>query len=1771
MKKRILSMLLAVITVVAMIPAALVTAIAEETTPTPGYADGYDVFVSAVEPVINGEKDDIYDLSETIIQTHYADTNQSEVTFKAYALITEKGLNIFVDVIDTTVSVAKEKEYLNTSGKTDPGLGDKITVFLQIANTVNGSTKWAWGYFDMDYALDSITKHGNFNHSNCKPQKVSTIKTSNEGYTMEFLMPWANCSSTLNNGPITPETVDVYFGVQVNNYGSASGAGSYKNTSYDNPKCQQYYYSTSTGDAAYEPEPNKAPKNLMIHANETKEMTETFKGYYNGYDVYVSETELTLDGQMDSAYLNSEKLVSHNHYNSLPATVKFEAYYIATEEGIYSFAIVTDSTVDMENEAKDDYNYGDYNQIYYQIINTSNGATEYFSQFYYVDYAHSTNGNLQIRSAKTTNGYMIETFMPWNNWSEKITIETLQLYVGYQVNDATVNTQTQISIAYDNPLSQGYYGGDYSAGTSAPTKKMIPVNFSRVDGRAGYHNGYDTIVAVPEQLKTDNDSTPHVDGLRDDIYLSSEKIVPGYYYVHNGKASRDVYFEIYTATTEEGLYVWAEITDSTVDAEKEASYENSDRGDKLQICLEVENKTKSLSKWGCFDIDYSGKDIYYGTRGKYNSVNCTPEYITKIVDGGWVAEFFISWSDAIGDCDFSEISAYVGFQVNNYGGDDSLPYGQAYDNPEAANYYQKEATNVSIEHFIPLNFQYSGNQPLDNKGANIPAFKVYSFEEGADNPTDTITVDGFRDETYFKSQRISEKKVVGSGTGFDAYIVATEKGLYLYADIEDTTLDSSTDYIKFYLTDPVKPDKNTAANSVNYVQLNFDNTTVTGEGVIVADVTCKTTAIKDAYRNSYGWTAELFVPWTAISNFANEVEADRDTDKLDDPKTDTVQRAPYECAVGISVNNGSNVSYCSSSRTNWENTTFFDYGIVSANNYTVEKDQSKSYYVPLTYTTRCPEVNTVFVTNREIVLDGKPDEIYKQSSKITQRAGYSDSISKELKFTAYYVATLEGLYVWVETNDSTMNNVFDTDANTGDMVQIYLDWTLNYRSHEITGATANDYRFNDKYFFGGWISVDYEGGISATNDMSTVKPFVKTAVEKYKNEDWNGTDPETQYKGYAIETFIPWTDEIKDQLGVHANDIHMGIGIQFSDDTTYDYDKSKIVEPYYKDVNGNICAKDDPNVQTDDNGDPKDQRSAEEWYGNEYRQYIVYDTSDGGAYYGSYERVPDVNFVYDDDLAEYSRFIADKVDSVVVDGHNTNGEYDHASVIHANLAGSGVADDGDVLRVVTTEDAIYILMEVIDNTPSTAQKQEGNYLDYIDLGVNFGGRFTTMYSFNRSESAPQWYTPDKDLSTARWWNYEYAPSFGTGYIACTNTADKWTYEIKFDLTEADKAKIEAGTFYFGLGAQFLDSYDTDGDHSDGERNYKYTVNNSGIYLGDFIIGSYKSSATVDYATQNHKNFPSELYKFNYFLFKSNDSRITGANVALGESISIKYYAYVDNSLLDEYHDNVYMKFTMNDRVTMVKGTPISGNSTNVNGNYEFIYEGVAPQCLIDNIEAELCIACIKDTSYKAEKLEYSVLQNLNNVKTDANKALIEALLHYGAAAQKYMNYKTGKLANKVLTSVSGYVAPDYDKTYGAAVQANNQKTIGAATIDGAQFTALGVHHSNVNKIYAKITVKNTVDVSKLEVTINGKSAIMELYSEGENENVYIVYTDPINVKGFDDLYTIVLSNGTSSQTITYSINAYAKTKWGNNASVTVVNNLARALYAYGVAAEAYAG
>lgn len=266
------------------------------------------------------------------------------------------------------------------------------------------------------------------------------------------------------------------------------------------------------------------------------------------------------------------------------------------------------------------------------------------------------------------------------------------------------------------------------------------------------------------------------------------------------------------------------------------------------------------------------------------------------------------------------------------------------------------------------------------------------------------------------------------------------------------------------------------------------------------------------------------------------------------------------------------------------------------------------------------------------------------------------------------------------------------------------------------------------------------------------------------------------------------------------------------------------------------------------------------------------------------------------------------------------------------------------------------------------------------------------------------------------------------------------------------------------------------------------------------------------------------------------NRIVAANVLLGESIAINYYAKL---LSDKYDAKV--KFTF-DNKTYIAEAQDSG----IVDHYKFAFKNIAPQCMGDNIKAELIVnGKVVDTLNK-----YSILQNVNNIKTENNAALVEALLHYGAAAQKYTNYKTDALVN------AGLATPDYDTIV------NEDRVVGEATVTGAGFSSAGVYHDNVNKIYAKVRITNA-DVSKLTVKVNGEAAELAKFADG----IYIVYSKDIFVTDFDKVYTFELSDGTNTQTLKYSVNAYCAVK--QDAENEKTAELAKAMYAYGVAAENY--
>lgn len=313
------------------------------------------------------------------------------------------------------------------------------------------------------------------------------------------------------------------------------------------------------------------------------------------------------------------------------------------------------------------------------------------------------------------------------------------------------------------------------------------------------------------------------------------------------------------------------------------------------------------------------------------------------------------------------------------------------------------------------------------------------------------------------------------------------------------------------------------------------------------------------------------------------------------------------------------------------------------------------------------------------------------------------------------------------------------------------------------------------------------------------------------------------------------------------------------------------------------------------------------------------------------------------------------------------------------------------------------------------------------------------------------------------------------------------------------------------------------------------------------------------------------------------SHISGAQVSLGEDISVSYFA-----VLKSGDENAQMRFTMHDETVTVDSVGFAtaiedGKSVTL---YEFIFTGVTPQAMGDNIGAELIIG---DDILDA-KAEYSVLQNCKNLLaktadelgiTNEKYALMETLIadlmRYGAAAQTYRGYKTNELLtnDEVIAGLTPTVFENLVDTDDMPVASE----IDTKVSDNAAVVAAGLYFDYVNRIYIRFT---SPDVSNLTVTVSCPFYETEEYTEGDFELLedgsYRLLLPAMRASAMsmcDDEYveyTIVLKDNAlktrdkTVQTLYYSLAAYTYTKQGEN---TAMANLAKAVYCYGLSAAAY--
>ena len=214
------------------------------------------------------------------------------------------------------------------------------------------------------------------------------------------------------------------------------------------------------------------------------------------------------------------------------------------------------------------------------------------------------------------------------------------------------------------------------------------------------------------------------------------------------------------------------------------------------------------------------------------------------------------------------------------------------------------------------------------------------------------------------------------------------------------------------------------------------------------------------------------------------------------------------------------------------------------------------------------------------------------------------------------------------------------------------------------------------------------------------------------------------------------------------------------------------------------------------------------------------------------------------------------------------------------------------------------------------------------------------------------------------------------------------------------------------------------------------------------------------------------------------------------------------------------------------------------------------------VTAEVAAAQMTDTvtlnfTVNGEQVtkEYTVRQYADYVLDDANgfddvtKALVQAMLHYGAAAQDYFGYNEGNFANANVTD-----------TVTNAIQAAEAAPATGETAGIVHYGSTLVYRDKVAvRVYFKLS--GDAAIGDYTFTANGEKVDA---NEGSNGLYYVEVAD-IAPQNLDEAVTVVVDGGL---TVTYSPLNYIY-RMSNKTDDTALKTLLQQLYDYHIAAAAY--
>lgn len=271
-----------------------------------------------------------------------------------------------------------------------------------------------------------------------------------------------------------------------------------------------------------------------------------------------------------------------------------------------------------------------------------------------------------------------------------------------------------------------------------------------------------------------------------------------------------------------------------------------------------------------------------------------------------------------------------------------------------------------------------------------------------------------------------------------------------------------------------------------------------------------------------------------------------------------------------------------------------------------------------------------------------------------------------------------------------------------------------------------------------------------------------------------------------------------------------------------------------------------------------------------------------------------------------------------------------------------------------------------------------------------------------------------------------------------------------------------------------------------------------------------------------------------------------ASLTLTDGVIINYYVFFSDEAKED--ENAYIKFTSVNGIN--KQIKLS-NGVKDGERYKFSLE-LRPDQMSDEITAQV----VYSDGSTGSSVVYSVKKYADKVEnTDTSKALVDAMLSYGAFSQLY----TGKNTDDLVTDVSDYTQNAVvGENYKYNLSNNTQGiTIKSATLQlGASVT-----------IRMKLHLEDGADISKFTIKCDNKILIPE-----KSGNDYYVYLKNIAPQDFDEMHSFTVSDGTNTSVLEYSVFSYMKNILDNAASYDKkLVNLMNSMYDYNKEAESYIG